>query len=312
MDVMSANTVFGLDVWSDESLPCLHGASAARTGRVLDILIDRRDGVGDWPLDAQLISAQRQADGTFAVLIEAHAQAGYRLWGPRYGRHVISSDGRRLRCCPDGVQAADWQRFLIGQVLPFAAALHELEVLHAAGVTFCGRALALLGASGAGKTSLALALCRQGAEFLADDVLALERHEGALLAHPGTPAAGVAHQEATRLGARLTPEAVLAVNERERLIHLAPRRRPAVLGALLFLDRHADGPSEPVIARCAETQMLLGSTFNFVLDDPERLERLLDVCATAARGAVARVSFGPACDADRLATAVAGWFESLR
>jgi hypothetical protein len=312
MDVMSAATVFGLDVWSDESLPCLRGASAASTGRVLDILIDRRDGVGDWPPDARLISAQHEPDGTFAVRIEAHREAGYRLSGPRYGRHVLSSDGRRLRCYPDGAEAADWQRFLIGQVLPFAAALNKLEVLHAGAVALCGRALALLGASGAGKTSLALALCRSGAEFMADDVLALERREGALLAHPGTPAAGVAHCEAGRLGSRLGAGAVLAVNERERLIRVSPRRDPAVLGGLLFLQRRADGPSEPLIERCADTQLLLASTFNFVLHDPERLERLLDVCAVASRGAVARVSFGPACDADRLAIAVAGWFESLR
>ena len=64
---------------------------------------------------------------------------------------------------PDGTGPGEWQRFLIAQVLPFAAALHGLEVLHASAVTVAGRALALLGPSGAGKTSLALALCRTGA-----------------------------------------------------------------------------------------------------------------------------------------------------
>lgn len=312
MDASSPVTVFGLDVWSDEQLPCLQGATALQTGRVLDVLIDRREGVTHWPPDARLISAQRDKDGSFAVLIEAHEDAGYQLSGPRYGRHTISADGRRLRCVPDGTEAEDWQRFLIGQVLPFAAALNGLEVLHASAVSMTGRGLGLLGPSGAGKTSLALALCRYGGEFLADDVVAVERNEVGLLVHPGSPAAGVAHAEVERLGSRLTISTVLAVNERERLIRVFPRARPAPLEGLLFLERTPGGPTHPLIARTQDTRRLLASTFNFVLDDPGRLERLLDVAAAAAGGPVAQVSFGPGCDADRLAFAVAGWFESLR
>ena len=311
MDAMRAATVFGLDVWSDEALPCLEGASATHTGRVLDILIDRRDGVCDWPADAELISAQLDEHGAYAVRIEAHEDAGYRLTGQRYGRHTLSADGRRLRCTPNGSSTADWQRFLIGQVLPFAAAVNELEVLHASAVTIRGRAMALLGSSGAGKTSLALALCRHGAEFLADDVVALECRDGELRAHPGTPAAGVAHPEAERLGGTLAAAGVLAVNERERLIRVLPCREPAPLGALVFLRRTPDGPREPLITRSADARQLLASTFNFVLDDPARLERLLDVAATAAAGPVAKVTFGPGCDPERLAHVLAGWFEDL-
>jgi hypothetical protein len=309
---MSPRTVFGLDVWCDEQLQCLQGASAVQTGRVLDVVIDRREGADDWPPDARLISGERQGDGSLAVWIEAHEDAGYRLSGPRYGRHTISADGRRLRCAPAGAGPEDWQRFLIGQVLPFAAAVNRLEVLHASAVTLAGRALALLGPSGVGKTSLALALCRCGAEFLADDVVALEPTEAGLLVHPGTPVAGVAHAEVERLGPRLASSTVLAENERERLIRVLPSAHPAPLGALLFLDPVADGPPHPLLIRTEDTRRLLSSTFNFVLDDHARLERLLDVAAAAAGGPMARVTFGPGCDADRLAFGIAGWFESQR
>ena len=127
---------------------------------------------------------------------------------------------------PDQARPEDWQRFLIAQVLPFAAALNGLEVLHASAVAFGDRALALIGASGAGKTSLALAACRLGAELIADDVLALERREDRLLAHPGAPLAGVAHAEAERLGPGLASSVQLAVNERERLVETNPRSGP--------------------------------------------------------------------------------------
>ena len=207
---MSRVTAFGLDVYSEEPIAYLRGPEAPRTGRVLDVLIDHR-GHTSWPRQARLISAQSAGDGPLQITIEAHHEAGYQLAGPRYGRHVISPDGRRLRCIPGDAYVQDWQRFLIGQVLPFAAAVNGLEVLHASAVALRSGALALLGASGAGKTSLALALSRIGAQLLADDVVALESTEGMLLAHPGAPVAGVALAEAGRLGERIGAPGALAV-----------------------------------------------------------------------------------------------------
>jgi len=310
MREMSRRTVFGLDVWSEEPLAYLDGARAPATGRVLDVLLDRK-GLTHWPQDAELISAQAEADGTLAIRIDSHPEAGYLLSGPRYGRHVLSSDGRRLRIMPGGARPEDWQRFLVAQVLPFAAALSDLEILHASAVAFGAGALALIGASGAGKTSLALAACRLGAVLITDDVLALERREQALLAHPGTPLAGLAHAEAERLGQRLASARPLAVNERERLIETSLAPGPLPLRAVLFLDRRADGPSEPCFQALEGAGALLGATFNFVLDDPARLVRLLEVCERAARGTVRRVCLGPGVDPDHLALSVSTWFESL-
>jgi len=197
-----------------------------------------------------------------------------------------------------------WQRFLIGQVLPFAAALKGLEVLHASAIALDGRADALAGPSGAGKTSLALALCARGARFLADDVLALERVDEVLLGHPGTPLAGVAHERGAALadGERLA--GVVAVDGRECLIAQADVSDAAPLGALLLLERRRDGPEEPVFEALAGGLALLASTFNFVLTDPGRQERLLDLCALAARGRVEKVLVGLGTDADALADAV--------
>ncbi len=310
MAEMSRRTVFGLDVWSDQPFAYLQAAEAPETGRVLDALIDRQ-GISRWPRGSQLISAQEDPDGTLAIRIDSHPEAGYLLSGPRYGRHLLSADGRRLRIIPAASLAEDRERFLIAQVLPFAAALNGLEVLHASAVAFGDRALAIIGASGAGKTSLALAACRLGARLLTDDVLALETCEHGLLAHPGSPVAGVAHAEAVRVGAGALAAQPLAVNERERVIATTLAAGPVPLRAVLFLDRRADGPREPSFEPIDGAGALLGATFNFVLDDPARLVRLLDVCEGAARGTVRRVSVSSGLDADRLALTVGGWFESL-
>jgi hypothetical protein len=312
MDRPVRATVFGLDVWSADPLPYLVGTRAPETGRPLEVSVDR-DGsqIPPWPGDARLISEQLNEDGTAAISIETHPELGYLLSGPLYGQHLISGDGRSVTCDPMNADRADWQRFLIGQVLPFAAALNGLEVLHASGVTFGDRALALLGPSGAGKTSLAVALGRLGANFLADDVLAVQRVKDLLVAHPGTSLAGLPGVERSRLPCSWGSGEVMAVNERERLVRIEGGAGPAQLVAMLFLERSSDGPAEPRFECLQDARPLLSSTFNFVLDDRGRLERLLDVCALAASRSIRRVDCGRGIDPETLAGAVGEWFHRL-
>jgi hypothetical protein len=330
-------TAFGLDIEADIPLSLLHGATAAPTGRSLRIsggreplplapaatassapdqppILERRPPVAParsqpatfcWPDSAEVVCDQREPDGTIAFRIEAHPQAGYLIWGPAYGSHHLALDGAHARCLPGDAEEAAQQRLLIAQVLPFAALLHGYEVFHASAIVWDGRAIGIVGPSRAGKTSVALELCRRGAAFLADDVLVLERSGEQLLAHPGTPIAGLAHQEARRLQqlGRATPE-IVAANERERLVRIQGAARPAPLARLFFLDRRASGPREPQFEPSAEPRLLLGSTFNSVLTGPQRLQRLLEVCALAADLPVERIVSGPATDATQVGAAI--------
>jgi HPr kinase/phosphorylase len=300
-------TVFGLDVRADRRLPFLQGTSARRTGRTLEVSLAATAGTASWPATATLVSDQRLPDGAVSFQIEADPEAGYRIGGPEYGASVLSIDGRRLLGMLGGGGIDAWQRLLVAQALPFAAVLAGLEVLHASAVVVEGGAVALVGPSGSGKTSLALELCRRGATFLADDVLAFERDGERLLAHPGTPVAGIDRAEADRrrgLPGVEEPE-VLAVNSRERIARVPVAAEPVALRGLLFLERRPDGPARPRFEAAADAQALLSSTFNLVLADPPRLERLLDACAlAAARCRVERVAYGPATGVAELGEAV--------
>ncbi len=320
-------TVFGLDVHSAEPLLLLQGAPGVASGRRLELELVGPGAVEPpWPQSAEIVCDQRERDGAVSFQIEADREAGYLIWGPAYGRHILSADGTRLLCAPAGCAAAAWQRLLVAQVLPFAALLRGLEVLHASAVVHEGRAVALLGPSRAGKTSLALELCRRGASFLADDVLALERAGEQLLGHPGTPVAGVDHAEVQRLAHDATapldePEGdptpavpvvarapaladTIATNERERLVRMHGAARPAPLEALFLLERQPDDLARPQFEPLADGTPLLAATFNTVLTGPARLRELLEICALAARGRVERVRAGPALDAAGLAEAV--------
>ena len=125
--------------------------------------------------------------------------AGLSNLGPGRGENVISSDGSRLRAAARSEELLAWQRLLIAQVLPFVAVLRGLEVLHASAVVLERGAIAFLGHSGSGKTSLALALCRGGAGFLTDDVLSVEPLGGSPIAHGGAPVAAIDRAEIDRL-----------------------------------------------------------------------------------------------------------------
>ena len=308
-------TVFGLDVRAEIPLAMLARARAAPTGRSLPLRLGStppRDP--SWRREARTICTRRRPDGSVYFRIETHPRAGHLIWGERRGSFLLAADGQSLLCTPDTRVTPQWERFLVAQVLPFAALVRGLEIFHASAVVLDGRAFAFVGSSGAGKTSLALALCDRGARFLADDVLALQPWARGLIAHAGTPAAGVDHREAERLQELrrpLTGER-LGSDAREQVIAIEGARGAAPLGGLFLLDRRADGSAGPRFRPAVDARMLLACTFNFVLDTPRRMQGLLQTCALAARGRVERVIVTPATDAGALAAAVLGRLQACR
>jgi hypothetical protein len=118
-----------------------------------------------------------------------------------YGEEAPSEDDRarfrlhqgmrRLDCAP-AEPGLDWQRALIGKVLPAISVMRGYEALHAAAVDSPEGVVAIMAPSGAGKSTLAVELLGQGRPLFADDVLILEQTEGAVRAHPASPHMNVA------------------------------------------------------------------------------------------------------------------------
>lgn len=292
-------TAFGLDLLCDRPLAFLADARAIPTGRMVSVSV--LDGEASHPNGSgRLRSEVARADGTVLFRIEQDAQAGYRIGGPEHGVHRLSADARELTCEPRGAPCSRWERLLVSQVLPFAAALRGLEVLHASAVELDGAAIGFAASSGGGKTSLALALCELGATFLADDVLALEILDGALIAHPGTPLASISPEHDDPLDS----SGSIVVDEHERMLKVAGAPAPAPLAALFFLDRRVDGPGRPRFEPASDASAILASTFNLLLTGPERLERLLEVSSLIASLRVERVAYGAGVGTPELALAV--------
>jgi hypothetical protein len=94
------------------------------------------------------------AAGGPVLAVDSHPKRGYLVRADGFGAYLISADGQRALLAPGRVERWRWQLLLTAQVLPLAALIHGLELLHASAVRLNGRVLAFAGASGTGKTTL--------------------------------------------------------------------------------------------------------------------------------------------------------------
>lgn len=212
------------------------------------------------------------------VVLTEDGDGGYQVAWAGGGHFAVLGDGRLLCSREDGGDGR-WDRFMVAQILPLAAVVAGLEVLHASCVEFDGMAVGFVGSSGTGKSTMAARFVGGGARFMADDVLAISQGPDRPFVHPGSNlvrlAAGPPGSTA-EAGGKLTRD-------------LIPTSEGRPLGVLYFLSR-SETATELVIEPRVHAAELLAATFNLVVQSPERLERQLAVMAQAdACGAPVRV-----------------------
>ncbi len=140
----------------------------------------------------------RLGDGRRLVIEQG--ESGDHLFS--YGEHArfhLDPSGARLACvCLR--EGLDWQRALIGKVVPSIAVMSGYEALHAAAVQSPdGKVVAIVGPSGSGKSTLTVELLRRGWLLLTDDELTLSRDNSAVWAHPGSTHMNVALDSPTAI-----------------------------------------------------------------------------------------------------------------
>lgn len=291
---------FGLELDVDPALPAaglpaIHGDSSGRRTSVR--MASQGDMESRWTPDGTTrISEERFDSGPPARTIDHHPDRGYRLYARHFGTCLVAEDGSEIVCAPGEASTWNWQRFLVGRVLPFTAVLNGFEVFHASAVALRGSALALLGGSGAGKTSLAVHLVLQGATLLTDDALSVDEHGDLPRAHPGAALASLRHSEESLLSA--TDRARLGDpvgSDEKSYFALETAPEPLPLRLVYFVSRDSRLGEVTFERRAAlDARVLLASTFVYSITTPQRLAIQLSVCACLARATAAFTAYVPA------------------
>ena len=105
---------------------------------------------------------------------------GMRFRLDRLGKSIVVS-------CPEDLTLADASIYLLGPVLGIVLRLRGDVCLHGSVVELDNEAIGLLGPEGAGKSSTAAALAREGQRVLSDDLLVVNREGDRFYAEPGYP-----------------------------------------------------------------------------------------------------------------------------
>ena len=232
-----------------------------------------RDLLGDTPLKRPGRCAYQYA--------QCQDGSTYVRWDD-IGEFLISGSGQFIACA--SVPTAHFESFevyLLGQALSFALVKGGLEPVHASCVMINGEAVAFLGDSGMGKSSLAAYFLRLGHCLVTDDLLAVRIGDTSVLAYPGPPRIKLMPAMARRMLSEYASGVAMNPKTRKQIIALRQDHaclRPVPLRALYSLtDARSSVPTQSVQVRQLSPRdafiNLLSHTFNYVLVDGERLQR---------------------------------------
>lgn len=211
----------------------------------------------------------------------------YLLRFPDQGDFLIPCDGKEVRCRPlPGTPASTVRHLFLDQVIPLILSRRELLVLHASAVLTAHGAIAFVGKSGQGKSTLAACFGQIGCPLISDDYLVLRKAGEDWVAIPSYPGVRLWPQASQGIFSPLPDSTEIAHYTEKRRVSdpdLVPfAERPSPLRSVYFLDGDGEmiesgpliAPSEPreafmKLVACAfnldvRDKTLLRSQFNAI------------------------------------------------
>jgi hypothetical protein len=274
----------GLTIVSDLALPQLRRAPPELAECAITLAPDapsprRVKWFHEWrpPGGAAWLSIGRVADG---YLLRFSDQAEF----------IVAADGSRIAVRPgDALPEETLRHLLIDQVLPLVVSRRGRLCLHASAVHLAGiGAVAFVGQTGRGKSTLAAALAGGGGRIITDDCLAVDFVGGRAFALPGYPGLRLWPGPAAHPSLRGASTRQVAHYSRKRRVDRAAlpfHARPSPLRALFLLSPRATAGPALSLRRCRGQARLIGlARFAYALDveDPKGLARTFAGLATLA------------------------------
>ena len=206
--------------------------------------------------------------------------SSYVVWD-KLGEFWVSPNGSAIACRHFGQTDAAFQVYLLNQAVSFALIKTGQEPLHATAVVIDGEAVAFMGRSGFGKSSLAACFLHAGYYVLTDDLLLTQRTSQDLLAYPGPPRIKLFPAMARRFLGRgvsavpmnaWTQKMVIPMTREQHCAEAVPLRAIYALVSPRNVSRRQTIRAEALSASEAFVE-LTAASFNYVITDPQRLRR---------------------------------------
>ena len=136
------------------------------------------------PTPCHWIHHHRLDDGEISLSL-GKSGSGYLLRFPQLADFLVADEGREIHCCAGPAIPLETIRHLfLDQVMPLVLSNQGRLVLHAGAVQTREGAIAFLGRTGWGKSTLTASFWQEGFPVLTDDCLILAKAGGKLAAHP--------------------------------------------------------------------------------------------------------------------------------
>jgi hypothetical protein len=226
-----------------------------------------------------------------AALMEADAESATLAWAG-VGQFVVRN-GREVVITPTaGCEEHSLCLFFIGPVL--ATLLHQrgMLVLHASAVLVDGEAVAFLGGSGWGKSTLAGAFYSRGYTMMSDDLVAVCFDGERLVAMPGFPQLKLWPESATALGddAGALPQLHAHSDKRARRLHERYATEAAPLAQICLLDWGENLQMVALNSQDALLQLMAHSYCAALIDTSFAPQHFKQCAEVASRIPVARLT----------------------
>lgn len=266
---------FGVDLASELPLPGAWTPRPASPDALRIVGADPERIASAWSGEAAPGWEGRLGDGERFVCRRGQDEDHLFLYGKQAVFH-LSAGGRLLLCAPRDPADLAWQRVLLDSVLFSLALLRGYEALHAAAVQTPTGVLAITALSGGGKSTACSELLRRGYELVADDIVALSRDEGEIVAHPGAPVMNLPSERVGTVGRHL------ATFPDDAWIEAPVVANPQPLSKIVFLVR-SPGATVACTRLSAPTMRLLPALLRFPGTPMRERIRFHLACDMAAR-----------------------------
>jgi len=237
--------------------------------------VHRKPGRAAAPL--RRVREWRTKDGE--VLAALHEAAdSYVIHFMRLARFQVSRDCSMVRCTPfRSCSPALMRHLFLDQIMPLLLSLTGEWVMHASAVEHEGRAIAFVGDSGAGKSTMAATFGRAAGRILADDSVMVRETAGQFLV--SAPYASLRLWEDSAAALRLGRGQAAHRNGKRRFLRSSQvsfAAGPLPLDAICVLDRTNSRDGAAALCRMSAADalvLLVKSTFKFDISQRSFLER---------------------------------------